>query len=151
MAKDSILSKIRKWFKKPAQKQARVRPGEGHRGIAAGSLAERQRRQAAGEQPFSQAEIDKWETLSGNIVEDFVFNEQILYVNSTNVANLTYYHKEKQMLVQYLSGGRYLYSNVSEQEALQVAQAQSKGAVIWDLFRVRGSKTAHKKPFKKLG
>ena len=151
MAKDSILSKIRKWFKKPAQKQVRVRPGEGHRGIAAGDLKERQRRQAAGEQPFSQEEIDKWETLSGNIVEDFVYNEQILYVNSTNVANLTYYHKEKQMLVQYLSGGRYLYSNVSEQEALQVAQAQSKGAVIWDLFRVRGSKTAHKKPFKKLG
>ena len=150
MAKDSILSKIRKWFKKPAQKQARVRPGEGHRGIAAGDLKERQRRQAAGELPFSQEEIDKWETLSGNIVEDFVFNEQPMFVNSSNVNSATYYHDSKKMLVEFGKGERYMYSNISEQEALSFAQAQSKGGFIWDHFRIRGTKNGHRKPFTKV-
>lgn len=149
MAKDSILSKIRKWFKKPAQKQARVRPGEGHRGIAAGDLKERHRRMEAGEQPYTEEEIAKWETLSGNIVEDFVFNEQPMFVNSSNVNSATYYHDSKKLLVEFGKGERYMYSNISEQEALSFAQAQSKGGWVWSNLRVRGSKTAHRKPWTK--
>lgn len=145
-----IGSAIGRLFGRRQKPKARLIVGEGHRGIAAGNLTERHRRMAAGEQPYSQAEIDKWQTLSGDIVEDFIYNEQILHVNSSNVANATYFSQERKMLVQFLNGGRYLYSNVSEQEALAFAQSQSKGDWVWSNLRVRGSKTAHRKPWTKL-
>ena len=145
----SLFERFRSMFR-GNKKPQRVRIGEGHRGIAARDLAMRQRRQARGREPYSWEEIKKWETLSVEEVDDFVNGGQPLFVHSSNVVSAQYYPIERKMLIQF-KDGRYMYSNVSEQEALNFAQAQSKGAFVWDTFRVRGSKTAHRKPYAKVG
>ena len=134
--------------KKP--KSPKIEAARGHRGIAAGSLAERQRRQNAGEQPYSPEEVEAWETLSVNAVDQFVNHGVPLDVHSSNVASFTYYIEENKLLVTFLSGGRYLYENVLPNEALAIAQAPSKGAACWDYLRVRGSSHGHRKPFSRL-
>lgn len=138
-----FLGKLRSWFRgKPAP---RPKVGRGHRGVAAGSIAKPDleayaERLASGKEEVSEGEV-----------EDFLYNEIPMPVNSTNVSNVTYYPKEGKMLVQFIRGGKYMYSQISEQEALSFAQAHSKGGWVWTYLRVRGSKTAHRKPFTKLG
>lgn len=94
--------------------------------------------------------------LPSSQVEGFVYDGDILIVNSSNVAAAQYNPIENKMMVEFLGkGGRggasYLYSNVSIDEAIAFAQAQSKGGFVWDHFRVRGSRTAHRKPYVKIG
>ena len=134
---------------KPAPPNTRV---IGHRGIAAGSLQERQRLaeefyRGSGVAPYSAEEIARWQNLSGDEVYDFVNNETLLIVNSSNVASLQYFPTVQKLLVEFLNGKAYIYSDVSQAEALQFATYQSKGGAVWDLLRVRGSRTAHKKPY----
>ena len=130
----------------------------GHRGIAAGDLKERQRRAAEfyrtgrpEDQPYTAEEIAKWRQLSGDEVEDFVENEQPVFVNSSNVVMVQYFPVVQKLLVEFKKGASYLYSSVSKVEALSFAQAQSKGGWVWDNLRVRGSKTAHRKPYTRVG
>ncbi len=123
----------------------------GHRGITAGSLKRRQALQAAGQQPFTATEIGKWRNLSGEEVQDFVENEQPLFVNSSNVVMVQYFPEVSKLLVEFKGGTSYLYSQVSKSEALSFAQAQSKGSWVWSNLRVRGSKTAHRKPYSRVG
>ncbi len=143
--KGKISAKINRAFglrgkaPKPASK-ARV---VGHRGIAARDLR-------PGMQDLSAENVAQWQTLSGDVVEDFVENEQILFTHSSNVASAQYFGTVQKMMVEFHNGGSYLYSNVTSEEALEFAKAMSKGGFIWDAFRVRGSKTAHKKPYIKL-
>ena len=137
---------------KPAPPNTRV---IGHRGIAAGSLQERQRLaeefyRGSGVAPYSAEEIARWQNLGGDEVQDFVENEQLLFTNSSNVAAAQYFKEVGKMMVEFHNGSAYLYSNVSVAEALEFAQAMSKGGFVWDRFRVRGSRTAHKKPYIKL-
>lgn len=152
----SILSKIRSALASvfPGRPKPPVPPRlgrvEGHRGIAAGSLKERTRKQERGEYPYSQEEIDKWQTVGGNEVYDFVQNQEILFVNSSNLVAAQYFANEKKLMIEYKGGSAYVYNNITEQEAVEFAQAQSKGGWIWSNIRVRGSKTAHQKPFSKL-
>jgi len=61
-----------------------------------------------------------------------------------------YFADEQKMMVEFKNGSAYMYSNVSIGEATEFLQAFSKGSAVWTLFRVRGSKTAHKKPYKKI-
>lgn len=137
-----IFDRLRGWLrKKPAP---RPKFGRGHRGVAAGDLKkpnlEDYARRLAGE----HSEVAESE------VEDFLFNEVPLVVNSSNVGSAIYYPKEGKMMITFLNGGRYMYSNVTEQEALQFVQSQSKGGFVWSVFRIRGTKNGHRKPFTKL-
>lgn len=142
-AKIRALSGRRKPF---ASKPASVQPSSlvvGHRGIAAGNLQ-------PGKQNPSAENVAKWRTLTGETVQDFVENEEILHVHSSNVAAAQFFPKEQKIMIQFLSGAAYLYSNFSSAEALEFATAASKGGFCWDRIRVRGSRTATQKPYVKL-
>lgn len=87
-------------------------------------------------------------------VTDFLLGE-LLFVSSSNVAAAQYHPATGQLMVEFLAKARtpasaYLYDNVSEAEAENLARAGSKGGWIWDHLRVRGSATAHRKPFRQL-
>lgn len=124
----------------------------GHRGIAVG----------LGKKPVKlpSGRVLNRQTISDDEVEAFVYDQELLFVHSSNVGAVQYFPEVEKMMVEFLgsgmkgkSGGKtsaYLYSNVTIDEAISLAQAQSKGIWIWDNFRVRGSKTAHKKPYIKL-
>lgn len=144
-----LFDKIRAFLgrKKPVPK---INVTGGHRGIAAGDLAERHRRMEEGEEPYSQEEIDKWQNIPADEAEDFIYGGQILHVNSSNVAAMQYHPEDSKLMVEFLNGSAYLYSNITPQEALQFVQAQSKGGAVWDMLRVRGSRTGSKKPFTKI-
>lgn len=122
----------------------------GHRGIAAGDLAERQRRAERfyetgdpADAPYALEEVEKWQTLEPGTVEAFVHGGQPLFVHSSNVAMIQYHEEANKLMVEFLSGGKYLYSNVSPEEALLFAQAQSKGKWVHSHLK-------NKKPFQKL-
>lgn len=88
-------------------------------------------------------------------VEGFIYDGDLIYVNSSNVLAAQYHPEVNKMMVEFHGGkssgySAYLYSNVSIDEAISFAQAQSKGAWVWDHLRVRGSRTAHKKPYTKI-
>lgn len=118
----------------------------GHGGVAAGSLRER----VTGQKPFSEEEKRRWRTLSSEEVQDFMENSTPLFVNSSNVVMVQYFPEVNKLLVEFKKGKAYLYSNVSFEDALSFAQAQSKGGWVWDHLRVRGSKTAHQKPYARV-
>ena len=138
-----ILSKIRGWLKRPPQKQARPRVGPGHRGVAAGNLSRPDLEAYAERLAAGQVKVPEEE------VTGFLYDEQPFFVHSTNVVSLIYFPKTHQMLVEF-KDGRYMYDQVSEQEALYFVNAQSKGGAVWDIFRVRGSRTAHRKPYRRV-
>lgn len=137
-----IFDRLRGWLrKKPAP---RPKFGRGHRGVAAGNLSKPDlegyaERLAGGHSEVAEDEVD-----------DFLFNEVPLVVNSSNVSNVTYFPKEGKLMVQFLNGGKYMYSQISEAEAVSFVQAQSKGSWVWSNLRVRGSRTAHRKPYVRL-
>lgn len=120
------------------------------RGIAAGSMAERRRRAAAGQEMYSEEEMAKWRLLSVEEVDDFLSGHQPLFVHSTNVSMAQYFPEEQKMMVEFLSGAAYIYSNVSLEDAKEFVRYSSKGSAIWDLFRVRGTKKGHKKPYVRI-
>lgn len=84
-------------------------------------------------------------------VDDFLYGGMILFVKSSNVGAVQYHVNEQKMMVEYLGkGGKpraYLYSNVSEAEALSFVQASSKGVWVWDHLRIRGTKNGHRKSY----
>lgn len=118
--------------------------GAGHRGAAIGSRKKPQL------QSYEERIKKGHEEIPASEVEDFLYNHQPLFVNSSNVAMCQYFPESNQMLVEFLSGGTYLYDNTTPQDALRMANAQSKGSEIWSTYRVRGSATAHRKPYKKI-
>jgi hypothetical protein len=140
----SLLSKLGRMLRLSRPKPPRVpRLGKvvGHRGIAAGNL----------KQPnLSEANVAKWQTLDGDQIEGFVYDAQPLFVHSSNVAMMQYHKDAQKLLVEFLNGSAYLYSNVSEQEAIQAAKQPSKGGFVWDSLRVRGTKKGHKKPYVRI-
>ena len=96
--------------------------------------------------PENQA---KWRELSDVHGTGFVYDQQPLFVHSSNVAMLQYFGDSQKLMVEFLNGSSYLYDNVTENEAIQFYAAHSKGGAVWSLLRVRGSRTLHKKPYKK--
>lgn len=117
----------------------------GNRGIAAGSRAE----------PNLESYAERVSTGREKIGEeeggDFLSGGNMIFVNSSNVAGVQYFPEVEKMMVEFIGGGAYLYSNISLAEARSFLQAQSKGGWVWDYLRVRGSRTAHKKPWVKIG
>ncbi len=129
---------------KPMQKRM------GHRGIAAGDVR-------PGKQDLSAENVAKWKVLGGDDVEEFVHLSQPLFVHSTCVTMAQYFADSQTMLIEYLpsrqtgeGAGAYKYGNVSEEWAYEFAQAQSKGAWVWDRLRIRGSKFGHRVPYEKI-
>ena len=127
-----------------APKLPREAFGGGHRGIAAGSLK-------PGQQDLSKENVAQWRMLSTEELKGFIYEGATLHVHSTNVGWGQYNHAKKELTIHYKGDGTYVYSNVSEEEALQFAKAPSKGGFCWDVLRVRGSKTAHRKAYRKIG
>ena len=134
----NLLGKLRGRPKAP-----KVKPsvGEGHRGIAAGSLKE---------PDISAENIEKWKILPGETGNGFVYQAEPFFVHSSNVSMLQFWIDEKKLMVEFHGGKAYIYDNVSEQEAIGFWQAFSKGGEVWNTLRVRGSRTAHRKPFRRV-
>ncbi len=83
----------------------------------------------------------------------FVYEGEELRANlSSNVSSMKYSVEDQEITVEYQNGAVWAYGNFSEQEALWVYEAGSKGTVLWDLVRVRGkgSKHRHKKPARRV-
>ena len=170
----SLLSQAAGFLKRrfgsprPAAKPEKPILPYGHRGVAAGSLKERKKReeekgakyekwkQGKGphpteeDAPYSKEEQAKWRELSTDSIEGFLHDEQILFVHSSNVAALQYFKEAGKLMVEYLNGSAYLYSGVSLPEASRFVSSASKGGEVWDTLRVRGSKTAHKKRYVRI-
>lgn len=89
-------------------------------------------------------------SISSNDVEVFLYRRKVLEVSSSNVESAQFLAGEDKLIVKYLEDGYYEYDGVTEQEALSFANAGSKGIWCWTVLRVRGSKTAHRKVFRKV-
>lgn len=110
----------------------------GHRGRAYESL----------EFPNLSAEnVAKWKELGDVHGTAFVYEAEPFFVHSSNVNMFQYFLSSKILLVEFKKGSTYKYDNVTENEAVSFFVAQSKGAAVWSILRVRGSKTGHKKPY----
>lgn len=73
-----------------------------------------------------------WKTLSADEVEGFVYDGELLFVQSSWVASAQYHHADRKLMVEFLNGGAGYYSDVSEEEATEFAKAYSKGKFLWD-------------------
>ena len=99
---------------------------------------------------YSDENKQKWQPLSPGAVTDFVYNGEVLYFHSTNVAWASYRVDTRELLVGYKKGRVYEYSNVNENEALMLAYAFSKGGFVWDHLRVRGTRFGFRKPYRSV-
>lgn len=63
-------------------------------------------------------------------------------VYSSNLASVAYDTEAQEMIVTFRKGGRYAYSNVTEEQALQLANAPSAGSLFHAEFK--------QLPFRKL-
>ncbi len=86
----------------------------------------------------------------GDLASNFVYGGQPIYVQSSNVDTVQYNIEDNTLLVGFIGDGIYRYSNISEQEAVSLAQARSKGRWCWTNLRIRGTKTGHRKPYVKI-
>lgn len=100
--------------------------------------------------PWTRAEMRRWRDIGSEEMNNFVYRQQWLPVNSSNVVQVQYIWEVQKMIVEYMNGGRYLYSNVTDQEAIDFVRAPSKGGWVWSVLRVRGTKKGHKKPYVKV-
>jgi len=117
----------------------------GHRGVAIGPKA-----QGPTGTIGEVSRADEQRELGKGYIQDFVYDAQPMFVYSSNISLLQYFIEEEKMMVEFHNGSAYLYSNVSEREAIEFMMAASKGQILWTLFRVRGSRTAHKKPYRRI-
>lgn len=63
-------------------------------------------------------------------------------VYSSNLASVGYDAEAQEMIVTFRKGGRYVYPNVTEEQALQLANAPSAGSLFHAEFK--------QLPFRKL-
>lgn len=85
-------------------------------------------------------------------VEAFMNRGFILYCSSSNVSWMQYDREGRELTVKFHTTPiPYVYDNVNPTEALYFVRAVSKGSAVWDILRVRGSKTAHRKNYHALG
>lgn len=95
-------------------------------------------------------------SLESVTVDSFLDGHFFSRFSSSNVWALQYDRTHNSLFIQYMAGsGRkkhgpgiwFQYLNVSLAEAKLIYNAASKGVFIWQNIRVKGSQTAHKKPF----
>lgn len=138
-----LLSLFRKRGLKPSKpvRRSKETTGGGHRGVAIGNT----------QSPDLSAEnVGKWQSLPAEAVENFVYNQEPLFVHSTNVRMMQYFIEERYLLVEFRDGDTYKYNDVTEDEAIKAAKQESKGGFVWDVLRIRGTKFGHKKPYTKV-
>lgn len=126
--------------KKPTRASRDTLAG-GHRGHALGSLAS---------PDLSQENIEKWQQLTEDEVESFVYDNELVFVHSTNVAAAQYFFEDKKLMLEFNDGSAYLYSNISEEDAIYFMKAQSKGRFVWDILGHPNSPTGVKKSYVKI-
>lgn len=86
----------------------------------------------------------------------FLQGEMVLFVESSNVEYAKYYPNDETLEVGFLAKppdnkpSAYLVLDVSVQEALTFANAESKGRWYWSNVRIRGTKDGHKKTYVRL-
>lgn len=78
---------------------------------------------------------------------EFLNEGKWLAVVSSNVDLIRYDYEEEVLYVQFKNGAMYSYRTVSYKEALDFAQAPSKGGWVWDHLRVRGTLLGHRKQY----
>lgn len=69
-------------------------------------------------------------------VRAFLEDGAPLFVHSSNHAMAQYFPLDQKLTIEYLDGEAYAYGNVSPEEALEYAQAHSKGA--WGIDHLIG-------------
>ena len=142
----NIFRMIRNLFGRSPKKPVIPPTIGGHRGIAAGDL----------KRPDLESYAERVGKRGGDVAigeeeaQDFLAGGNPIFVHSTNVVMIQWFPEIGKCMVEYKGGGAYLYSNVTESEMRSFLQAQSKGGFIWDHFRVRGSRTAHRKPYVRI-
>ena len=146
-----VLGNIASRTKYNPRSRASHRQISGHEGIAAGDLQKMEEEFLEGERPSTE-QVQEWKQreLGNEEAEAFVYGGKEIFMHSSNVRSAQYMPDSQQMYVSFKNGGQYIYDNVSVQEAIKMIQALSKGGEIWDTYRVRGSKTATRKPYKKI-
>ena len=80
----------------------------------------------------------------------FVYQTQYLPVQSSNVSGARYFYETKQLILDYHNGQSWAYSQVSAKEAIDFANAGSKGQWVWSNIRSRGTVSGQKKPSQRL-
>ncbi len=76
--------------------------------------------------------------MSSEEVQHFVYDGLITWFGSSTVTSAQYFIYVEKLLVEFRTGGMYLYSSITEHEAFDFLSVKSKGSYIWDHFRVRG-------------
>lgn len=84
----------------------------------------------------------------GATLDEFIYEGKTVTCVSSNATAARYEWLSRELTVQYGSGGAYAYFSVTPNEAAAFFSAESTGTWVWDHLRVRGSKTAHRKPFR---
>jgi hypothetical protein len=80
----------------------------------------------------------------------FLFGGEYFPVYSSNVRGMMYRALDNELVVEFLNGSAYLYRSVTFSMARSALEAQSKGGWVWDHLRVRGSRTAHQVPYRRI-
>lgn len=122
----------------------------GSQGLALGDVQAMEEEFLQGERPSTeQVQEYQGHELGTEEATAFVNGEKEIHVRSSNVVSAQYYPESQQMFIAFKTG-QYIYDNVSIQDAISFVQALSKGSEIWNTYRVRGSRTATRKPYKKI-
>lgn len=80
-------------------------------------------------------------------LEAFMYGERFDRFASSNVEAIQYDITTSQLYVRYQGGRWYRYDGVTKTEAQQFWAGYSKGTMVWDILRVRGTKDGHRKSF----
>lgn len=139
-----LFSKLRGIIRKTPKASAkppRQRIAGGHRGHALGSIAN---------PDLSQENINKWHEFTEDESSSFVYDQELVLFHSTNVAAGQYFIDDKKMMLEYKDGSAYLYSGVTEQDAINFIHAQSKGRAVWDILGHPNSNGGVKKPYTRI-
>ena len=84
-------------------------------------------------------------------VAAFLRGDELLLVQSSNVAAAQYHPDDDKLMIEYLDGSAWLYGpGVSVRMAEDFARARSKGTWVWDNIKVRGTVSQHQVPAVKL-
>ena len=117
--------------------------------FGAGKIKGLKPKKSKDEEPEEPEEDSKEEHL--NDLEKFLSGAKYTGFQSSNVRSVAYDDDASTMYVGYKgkkgSTNWYGYQDVSAREATAMFSTSSKGRAVWDMLRVRGSKTGHQKDY----
>lgn len=80
-------------------------------------------------------------------LESFLYGETYSRFASSNVEAIAYDITQQQLYVRFQGGRWYRYDAVTKQEAGLFWAGYSKGTMVWDILRIRGTKDGHRKSY----